>query len=227
MPGTKLIISDLQMPFEHSDALAFCIRVKRENRVADEDVYNAGDELDQYYGGAWDKSPDAGHTACQEIEEARGKLKAWYRAFPLMKLCLSNHGSRWIRKATAAQIPSQLLRGYKEVIQAPKGWQWQKEWKVKDRYPWLLEHGDDWGGQYPAVAASLHNGMSTAMGHHHCKFGVNYMKTKGLDVWGAVAGSLIDFEDYAFEYAQKNKLKPQLGVLLVVDKGRRVIPVKL
>lgn len=215
------------MPYEHPDALSFCIRLKKEYRVADEDVYNAGDELDCYYGGMWDKSPEASHTANQEIAEAREKLRHWYKAFPQMKLCLSNHGTRWLRKAMAAQIPSQMLRGYQEMIQAPKGWRWQKHWKVRDRFPWLLEHGDDWGGQYPHVAAAMANGMSTAMGHHHSKFGVSYMKTNGLDIWGAVAGSLIDFDQYAFDYARAAKLKPQLGCLIVVDDGRRAIPVKM
>lgn len=227
MSRTKLVISDLQMPFEHPDALSFCVRVKKENRIADEDVYNVGDELDNYYGGMWDKSPEASHTANQEIDEARSKLRHWYKAFPQMKLCLSNHGTRWLRKAMAAQIPSQMLRGYQEMIQSPKGWRWQKHWKVRDKHSWMIEHGDDWGGQYPHVAAAMHNGMSTAIGHHHSKFGVSYMKTNGLDIWGAAAGSLIDFDLYAFEYARSAKLKPQLGLLLIVDGGRRAIPVRM
>lgn len=225
--ANKLVISDLQIPFEHTDALKFCARVKKENRIADEDVYNVGDELDQYWGSLWGKSPEASHTANQEIQQSIETLKEWYRAFPEMKLCLSNHGSRWMRKAIEAQIPSQLMRLYREVIQAPEGWHWQKHWKVKDKNPWLVEHGDDWGGQHPHIMAAMHNGMSTAMGHHHTKFAVSYMKTNGMDIWGAVAGCLIDFEQYAFEYARNGRLKPQLGLLLVVDDGRRVIPVKL
>lgn len=225
--GTKLVISDLQIPFEHPDALRFCQQIKREEKIADEDVYNVGDELDQYWGGMWDKSPDASHTPNQEYSQGIVTLGKWYKAFPQMKLCLSNHGTRWIRKALKAQIPTQMLRNYQELIQAPEGWRWQKHWKVKDKYPWIMEHGDDWGGSIPHVNAALHNGMSTVMGHHHSRLGVTYMKTNGMDIWGAVAGSLIDFEQYAFEYARAAKLKPQLGLILVVDGGKRAIPVRL
>jgi len=225
--GNYLIISDLQIPFEHNDALKFCFHLKHHYKIPDENILNVGDELDQYWGGLWDKSPEAAHTANQEIKISLDKLHEWYCKFPEMKLCLSNHGSRWIRKAFAAQIPSQLLRCYRDVIQAPEGWRWQKHWKIKSKLPFIIEHGDDWGGQFPHVTAAIHNGMSTAMGHHHTKLGVEYIKTNGLDVWGAIAGSLIDFDQYAFEYARNAKLKPQVSVLLVVNDGKTVIPLRM
>lgn len=223
----QLIISDLQIPFDHELSLKFCVYLKRHFKIADDDVYNVGDETDQYWGGLWDKSPDAAHTANQEIKASIEKLGLWYARFPHMKLCLSNHGTRWIRKAFAAQIPSQLLRTYREIIQAPDGWHWKPHWDVGTKHPFLVEHGDDWGGQHPHIAAALHNGKSTVMGHHHCKFTVAHMKTKGVDIWGAVAGSLIDFEQYAFEYGRKAKLKPQIGAIVILDKGKTVLPIHL
>ncbi len=102
-----------------------------------------GDEIDSYWGGMWKKDPNAKHTPTSELHESREKLKEWYRAFPLMKVCISNHGSRWIRKATESEIPSQLLRSYKEMIAAPEGWTWHKKILVKTDKPFLAVHGDD------------------------------------------------------------------------------------
>ncbi len=63
------------------------------------------------------------------------------------------------------------------------------------------------------------------MGHHHSKFGVHFTKTAQQYLWGAVAGSLIDFDAYAFEYARAAKLKPISGVFVIVNEGRMPIPV--
>jgi hypothetical protein len=60
--GNYLIISDLQIPFEHNDALKFCFHLKHHYKIPDENILNVGDELDQYWGGLWDKSPEAAHT---------------------------------------------------------------------------------------------------------------------------------------------------------------------
>lgn len=218
--GDYLIISDLQIPFEEPEALKFCYQLKLHYKIPDENVYNVGDELDQYWGGLWSKSPEAAHTANQEIAQSQETLKQWYDRFPQMKLCLSNHGSRWIRKAFAAEIPSQLLRSYREIIKAPEGWRWQKHWMVNCKKPFLVEHGDDHGGQTPHIQAAMANGMSTAIGHHHSKSGIHHMRTNGLNIWGMVTGSLIDFDQYAFEYARNAKLKPIISTGLVFNEGK-------
>lgn len=216
-----MLIPDLQIPFEHQKSLNFCWDLQKEYGIPKENIYNLGDETDQYFGSLYDKDPEAEHTANSELKEARKKLIEWYQVFPLMKLCISNHGQRYWRKALAAGIPSQLLRRYENVIRAPKQWVWQKHWRVDAKFPFLIEHGDDWGGQHPHINASLHNGMSTAMGHHHSLVEVKYIKTNGLNIWAACGGSLINFERYAFNYARSYKLKPQTGALIVLDDGRR------
>lgn len=218
---TQLIISDLQIPFEHIKALDFCRYLKKHFKVKDSDVYNVGDETDQYWGGLWKKSIEAEHTANQELEESKDTLRKWYRAFPKMKLCTSNHGTRWWRKALDADIPAQLLRDYEDIIEAPKGWQWKRDWHVKaSKHPFIVEHLDDYGGQRPHIDAALHNGVSTVGGHHHNKFQVDFIKTKYQDIWAAVAGCLIDHAQYAFTYSHKNKRVPKIGCIVIVDGGR-------
>ena len=220
MSDNYICISDLQIPFEHEKALLFIKYLKKHYRVPDENMICLGDEVDNFWGGMWKKSPDVTHTPTSELAESRDKLKQWYKSFPQMKVCISNHGTRWIRKACESEIPSQLLRTYSEMIDAPSGWSWHKKILIKTHKPFLAVHGDDWGSQTPHTQAALHLGMSVAMGHHHSKASVTFLQTEQLSVWAAVCGSLIDFDSYAFEYARAAKLKPVLSALVVCNGGR-------
>jgi len=220
-----LIISDLQIPFQHEKALQFCRAVCRDYNIPENDptrpIFNVGDEVDQYNASFFPKDPDAQYTAKTELDVSKEILQDWYRALPYMRLAESNHGIRWKKKAVQAEIPSQMMRRYQEVIGAPPGWKWQTKWLVKTKHPFQVEHGDDWGGQLPHKNAALYNGVSTAIGHFHSLAGVEHLHTKGGQrLWGAVAGSLIDFDTYAFNYARKSKLKPIMSVLVVLNNGK-------
>lgn len=167
------------------------------------------------------KSPDAGHTPNQEIKAARERFKPWYDAFPKMMICESNHGTRWLRKALEAEIPSELIRKNREILQCPDEWRWAKRWTIDaGRKIFTAEHGDDWGGQFPHFQAALHNGISTIMGHHHSLADVRFFNTATQSLWACVSGCLIDFEQYAFEYARRYKLKPVVGTTVIVNDGR-------
>jgi hypothetical protein len=219
-PSRWLVISDLQIPFHHQHALEFCKYVQKHYRIPAENILCVGDETDGYFGGLWPKDPNGHHSAMSELQSSVEELRKWYQTFPEMRLAISNHGTRWLRKATQAEIPSIMLRRYEDVLEAPAGWRWQKTWRVPAKYPFMIEHGDAHGGQTPHKQAAMLNGISTAIGHFHSIAGVEYMKTNGMNVWGLCTGSLIDFEQYAFHYARDAKLKPQIGVGVVVDDGR-------
>jgi hypothetical protein len=215
-----MFIPDLQIPFHHEKSLEFAHYIKRHYSVPDENCYCTGDEIDALFGGMWKKDPNGRHSAITELEATIDELKRWYSVFPRMKLAISNHGSRWIRKATEAEIPSVMMKQYEAVLQAPDGWKWKKHWRIDTKFPIILEHGDDWGGQTPHKSAALHNGVSTIIGHFHSIAGIERIKTNGFDVFGMCAGSLIDFDAYAFNYARNAKFKPQLGIGLVFNNGR-------
>lgn len=226
--GRWMIITDEQIPFEHPRALAFLKYCKSHFRIPDANVLHVGDELDEYWGGMYEKGAEFEHTPNSEMAESLEKLKLRYEAFPLMKLAISNHGTRWIRKAFHAGIPIQLMKRYEEAIQAPVGWVWRDKWLVRAKHPFLVEHGDRFGGQYPHVTAAVHNGISTVIGHFHSIAGIHHIRTQdfhpefesGFDIWGACGGCLIDFPKYAFQYAHKQKKKPKLGIILVFDDGK-------
>lgn len=224
--GRWLILSDLQIPYEHEDALNFAKRLQKEYRIDKDHVCCVGDEVDNYFISLYKKSPNALHTPGSELQDSISALKKWYRFFPSMMLSTSNHGDRLMRKAYDAEIPSQMLRTHKEILEAPPFWQWDKRWIFDTKYPWMMEHGDDWGSQHPHFMAAVTLGMSVVMGHHHSKCSVSYIRTALKQVWGAVIGSMIDVDQYAFDYCKRAKYKPVLSNAVVLDNGHRcdIIP---
>lgn len=184
-----------------------------------------GDELDQYFGSQYLKDPSINFSAAEEIEISKKKLKAWYRAFPKMMLCTSNHGLRWVKKAINAEIPSQLLRPYKEIIEAPYGWGWKDEWRFKCKYPWRSIHGMGYSGQNGARNAAIDAGISTVIGHLHSYAGISMINTYGSNrlIWAMNSGCLIDTESFAFAYSKYSRNKPTLGCGVVIDDGKTPI----
>lgn len=216
----SLIVSDTQKPFHATKALEFVQYVKRHYKISDENLFHAGDETDQYWGSGYKKNPNALHTPSQEIAAVRYELERWYKAFPKMRLAISNHGVRYFKKACEAEIPSEVIRSYQELIRAPDGWKWAHEWKITSgRMPWRLIHGMGYSGQNGHRNAAMDAGMSTAIGHLHSHAGISHINTNGLRIWGMNTGCLIDVEAYAFEYGKDSRFKPCLGIGLVLNHG--------
>lgn len=214
------MISDLQIPFQAEKALPFAYSIKKHYGIPDENVLNVGDETDCLHGGMYKKDPNGVYSPTTELKATRETLKEWYSVFPLMKLCISNHGLRWLRKATDAEIPSQLLRSYEEVIQAPPGWKWKQEWTFKDlKHPFRMIHGVGYSGKDGHRNAAIDGGMSTVMGHLHSHAGINYLRTSNQKIWGFNVGSLIDVEAYAFSYGKEARSKPCLGLGVIFNSG--------
>lgn len=226
MAENYLIISDLQIPFEHDKALDFCKYIKKHYKIAEENVISVGDEVDQYFGSLYLKDPDASHTANSEIQETRDTLQAWIDAFPVLRVCESNHGQRWAKKASVSQIPSQLLRTYQEVLQIPLSWQYKRIWKIPaSKHPFKVLHGLEFSGKHSARNALDQTSTSVAFGHLHSSAAIAYLKTFDKSVWAMNTGCLINPEAYAFHYGKDSKQKPNLGTGVVCDGGK--IPIWL
>lgn len=215
-----LVISDLQIPFEHPKALPFCAFLKKHYKIPDENVLCVGDELDQYFGSSFNKDPDSLHTPNSELQESIDKLKKWYSYFPEMKLATSNHGLRWAKRASEASIPSQMLRRYQELILAPPRWQWRDSWVFTDfKRPFRMVHGVGYSGMNGHRTAAVDAGMSTIIGHLHSHAGISYIKTERSNIWGFNSGCLIDPEAYAFSYGKDSRFKPCLGAGVIAGGG--------
>jgi hypothetical protein len=207
-----LVIPDLQIPYEHPDALKFIMAV--EELVVPHEVVCIGDEVDQMALSTFDADPDA-DGAGPELRKALKSLKKWYDRFPEVKVCTSNHTGRVQKAAFRAGIPEAYMKSVNEWMSAPEGWVWEDSHEIDGvRY----EHGDAQGGMYAARNISIRNRQSTVIGHHHSHGAVFYIANETETIFGMNVGCLIDTKAIAFKYARLSAFKPTLGCG-VVDHG--------
>lgn len=219
-----LIVSDLQVPFEHRDALDFVRHVdKMFFPDGKRQVVNIGDEVDQHTLGRWPASP-SGKSGADELEEAKHRLSYWFEAFPVTKVCTSNHTYRAWKKAFLSGIPAQFMREVGEVYGAPPGWKWADRWIIDDV---LFEHGEFVSGKGAALLAAEQNRMKTVIGHQHTFGGVQHSGSFTSEIWGLNTGCLIDVTQYAFDYGKGLRKKPTLGCGVIVRGIPHFIPMIL
>lgn len=218
--GDFLVISDLQIPFENENALKFCAYLKRHYKIDDDHVLNVGDEVDNLHGGVYPKDPDGDYSPKGEIKAAKEKIAEWASVFPKKKIAISNHGIRWFKKASAAEIPSQMIRHYKDVLGMPEGWVFKDRWDFNDiRNPFSMIHGMGYSGQFSHRTAALDLGRSVVHGHlTHA--GISIIKTATQNIWGMCVACLIDIPSYAFKYGKDSRFKPCLGVGIITNQGK-------
>ena len=216
-----IIISDLHMPMQNHHGFRFLKNVKKDFDIPDSNCFCVGDETDQYNFGRWPKDPNARHTAAQEIECAVAAAKELAKIFPELKICESNHGSRIAARAMDAMLPSEVLKGIKEVFKYPDGWQIEQNYVVMgNKGEFCVMHGTGYSGAMGHVKAMWHNGISTAIGHIHGHAGVNYVKTNMQEMWAMNVGALYDPESYAFKYGKDHAQKGTIGCGVVLDGGK-------
>lgn len=210
---TVLVIPDLQIPFHHKDSLKFLKTVNKQYLC--DDWVCIGDEIDFHAMSDYTPDPD-GMSPGDELRKALNDISPFYKAFPNMKVCTSNHTDRPFRKAYKFGIPKDFIRDYHEFLEAPKGWEWRDDWVVDNiRY----EHGHGTGGGRSATYnIPLNNAQSTVFGHFHSFAGIQYLANPRELFFGFNVGCLIDRHTYAFNYGKRTKTKPILGCG-VVDRG--------
>jgi hypothetical protein len=171
LPENVLIFSCTQAPFHHQDAIAFLTVVK--DRYKPDLTVCLGDELDlQFLKKAFMGADSPGPT--QELEQGRQFIAQLGRVFPKMVLLTSNHVKSRIKFAQAqGNIPSPMLRDWRDVIEAPIDWVW-RDYLILRNY--LLEHGHDIdkgsrGGIVEQTIKRFARPLSIIRGHIHSEHG--------------------------------------------------------
>lgn len=213
-----LAISDLQIPYEHPHALRFVEAVAE--AVNPTVIVNVGDEVDQHYVGRFDTDPDADGGG-PELARAVVNLQDWYKAFPDMKVCMSNHTQRVYKSAFHAGIPAAYLKPVQQWLEAPDGWNWEEQWTVDGV---VYEHGDAQGGMYAARNLAMRRRQSVVIGHHHAHGAVFYINNGVSTIFGMNVGCLIDDNSLAFAYGKNSAFKPTLGCGVVMQGVPYFIP---
>lgn len=216
-----MAVPDLHLPFEHIDAFSFISSIVK--RYSPDVIVCMGDMEDWHGINMHDHDPD-GLSAGHELMELRRRLKPYFKLMPKLKICVSNHGSLPFRQAFKCGLPKELIKSYRDIIEAPMGWEWADAWEIDGV---IYEHGDPFSGASAAIKCAEQNMQSTVIGHVHSFAGIQYSANSRHLIFGFNTGCLIDKDKYAFAYAKKNKRKPILGCGVVIDGVPMFIPMLL
>ena len=183
-----------------------------------------GDEVDFHALSYHESDPDL-NSAGPELEKAIRFLKPIFEMFPRVDLLESNHGSLIYRKAKTAGIPKRALRGYRETLEAPVGWIWHFDLRIRmSNGQWLYLHH---GKSSQAGALSKAEGCCSAQGHYHTKFHITYWRNSQGLYWDLHCGYLGDHDSLAFAYDKVNLPKGIVGAAIILDGHPLLIPMKL
>lgn len=217
-----LIVGDLHTPYMHRDAVDFLRAVKQKYGPFNEVVF-MGDERDGHQDSYHEHSPDLPSSG-DELRRAIEQLQPLYKMFPKATILESNHGSLFYRKALTAGIPEGVLKDYRTVLEAPKGWVWKYDYVLKSQLGDVYcHHGKS--GSYEKLSKNM--GMSAVQGHFHNKFYICYWSSPNGLYWDANAGCLVDHHSQAMAYGKNNLQKPIVGCMLVLNGIPALIPMVL
>lgn len=217
-----LVISDMHIPFQHEDTVEFLAEIKRQYEP--DKVVCIGDEVDNHAMSFHDSDPDL-LSAGDELETAIEQLQPLYKMFPEMDLVDSNHGSMHYRKGKHHGIPRKYLKSYREVLEAPEGWEWHMDLKLtcSDGQLVYFHHGLKKNG----LQVAQQMGMNFVQGHFHNDFCINYTSTPQKLLWNMTVGCLIDDDALAFEYNKNTLGRPIIGCGIILDGQPMLIPMIL
>lgn len=213
---TVLVIPDLHCPWEHPDALEFLKAVKRKFRPTH--IVNLGDEVDFYGMSRFDHDPDMVSPG-NELSLAVRHLIPFYREFPNMLVCQSNHTHRVHAKAKKSGMPSSTIKSIEEILKTPEGWIYRRAHKIDGV---VYKHGTGKSGANAHINHAKAIGQSCVIGHIHAYAAVNYIKP---GMFAANFGCLIDKTAECFAYAEEMDDNIVMGCGLVIGgKEAHFIP---
>lgn len=207
-----LIISDFHAPYNHPDAVEFLKAVKAKYKPTR--VISIGDECDYHALSFHDHDPDL-PSPRDELSLAKKELKPLMDMFPKMDILESNHGSLVMRKALTCGLPREIFKSYREILQAPDGWNWFFDLTVN--LPTGAKCYFHHGKSANPLKVSQAMGMSYVGGHFHESFSCSYWGTPNNLHFAMQVGCLVDKDSLAMAYAKNNLKRPIVGVGMIID----------
>ena len=216
-----LVISDLHCPYQHPDAIRFLAACKV--KFKPDTVVCIGDEADFHALSYHESNPDL-LAAGDELDAAIEALRPIYKMFPKCTVVESNHGSMVLRKALTGGIPQRALKGYNDILEAPKGWKWVADTIVHTELgPVYFCHGKS----SAAGRLASQYGMSTVQGHYHEKAQVCYISTPERLMFDLHTGCLADDKSLALQYNKINPKRPIVSIAVILNGVPQIIPMHL
>jgi hypothetical protein len=216
-----LVLSDIHAPYNHPDLVPFLTAVKAKYKP--DLVVDIGDEVDFHDASFHDSDPDL-DSAGIELDKAIEQLKPVYKLFPNVTVVESNHGSMVLRKALVGKIPRKAIKGYNEILDAPKGWKWVQDCIFHTPIgPVYFCHGKS--GAAGRLASQY--GMSCVQGHYHEKAQITYISTPEKLMFDAHTGCLADDKSLALGYNKINPKRPIVSLLVIQNGIPHIVPMIL
>lgn len=216
-----LILSDMHHPYAHPDTVPFLKALKKKYKF--DKVVCIGDEVDFHALSFHESDPDL-DSAGTELKQAIKSLQPIYKMFPKVDIVDSNHGSMVYRKALANGIPKAALKSYREILQAPKNWNWTFDLKLKTQLGLVYFcHGKSGS---PGRLASQY-GCSSVQGHYHEKAQVSYQSTPEKLIFDMHVGCLANDKSLALGYNKINVKRPIVSVGIIINGIPQLVPMLL
>lgn len=217
-PNNVIVIGDPHEPFCKEGYLEFCRTMQEKYDCGT--VVHIGDAVDNHAISYHEKDV-SGMSAGNEFNLAKAKMKRWYKTFPEVKVCIGNHDALPFRKIFTAGLPKEWLKSYSELLESPKGWNWDFTHLVNGV---IYQHGTGMSGEMAAVNAARENRQSTVIGHLHTVCNTRYLASYKDLIFGVTVGCGIDHKAYAFAYGKEQTRKPVVACAVILD-GR--IPINI
>ncbi len=208
-PSNVIFLPDLHAPFIKEGVLDFCKEQQYKYNCGT--VIFAGDIIDGHAWSYHEHDPD-GMSVGDELSAARKQLLPWFKAFPNAISLMGNHDLLIQRKARTIGLSAQFIKGFGDVIGAPKTWRFDLE-HTKDNV--LYKHGSI-GDAFKVAKESR---ISTVQGHFHARTFVQWSVSEKDAIFGMQVGWGADRHAYAFDYGKSFTSKPIISCGLILDKG--------
>ena len=204
-PNNVLVIGDIHEPFCLDGYLEFCR--KQQEKFDCGTIVFIGDVIDSHFSSFFPSNPD-GFGAGEELERAVNKLHDWHNTFPNAVVTIGNHDRIAARKLYSSGVSARWIKPIEEVIGCPS-------WRFVEEYEYLnvlYIHGE--GGTAKKKASD--EGISCVQGHAHTEAYIDLAAGRNNQRFAMQVGTGIDFNAYAFGYAQRGK-KPLLSCGVVLE----------
>lgn len=218
-----LVISDLHAPYYHQDTIPFLTAIK--THLNPDKIILTGDEIENHCISFHESDPDLPFSASSELEKAIEHLRPIYELFPKADILESNHGSLVYRRGKYGGIPRSVFRDYREILDAPKGWQWHHDFiiELSNGKKCYFHHGKSTNG----LNVTLAEGMNSVQGHHHSLYEIRYVNTSQGMLWSVITGCMIDDKSLAFSYNKLQTKRPVIGCSIILDGYPHLLPMVL
>jgi len=217
-----LVISDMHQPYSHPDLIAFLKEIK--NKFKPDCVVCIGDEIDGHSISFHDHNPDL-DNAGREFRQAIKGLSNVYALFPKVFIVDSNHGSLVYRRAIASGLPHGVIKSYRDMLEAPKGWVWSDDLVLYASNNQQIYFHHSRGSDVLKVSQQM--GMSVVQGHSHSQFEIRYWSNPNHLHFGMTVGCLINNKSLAFAYNKLQVKRPIIGCGIIIDGQPKLLPMVL